>query len=907
MIVTKAGSKNDPSDNTGLAHYLEHMLFKGTDKYGTLDFQKEKELLIQIEGLYEDYRKTVNPEQRKAIYRKIDSISVVASKYAIANEYDKMVAAIGAKGTNAFTSFDQTAYVNNIPSNQLDKWLTIESERFRNPVMRLFHTELEAVYEEKNRALDNDFRKVFESMFASLFQKHTYGTQTTIGTVAHLKNPSITKIKDYYRSYYIPNNMAICISGDIDYDQTIRMIDAAFGKMETRPLLPFNMQQEDPITKPIEKEVYGPDAEAVMVGYRIGGFNTEDADMLSLLSKLLYNGSAGLVDLNLLQPQMVLDAGVFPYLLKDYGALFLYGSAKEGQKLEEVRELMLAQIDKIASGDFPDWLMTAAITEFKLEKIKEAEDNDSRVNAFMEAFVNETPWTNYMTRNQRIAAISKEKMVAWVKKTFARNNYAVVYKRTAEDKTTEKVDKPAITPVEVNRDAQSPFLKAITAAPSSPVEPVFINYQKDIEKITLMGGVPLYYNQNKENSLFTMVYQWNMGSNHDPRMPLVAEYLNFVGTPQMNAAKVKEELYKLGCSLDFSAGQDVFNITLSGLSENFERALRITEDLLTSAVPDQKALDDLVVNTLKNRADAKLSKGTILMGGMMNYAGYGPNSPFRNILSEAELKALKANEICDIIKDLPKKKHEADYYGPMMSKALEESVNIIHATKGLTDIPAAKVFNQLPQTNTKVYVVDYDMKQAEILMVSRDTKYDATILPQTRIFNEYYGGTMGSVVFQTMRESKALAYSVYSSYSTTDRKEKYNNVVAYIGTQSDKLPEAMSGMMDLLNAMPESENMFKAAKDAVIQQIRTERITKAAKLSSYRRARKLGLELDVRQDIFNKVPNMTMKDVKAFHETHLKNRKYNIMVLGKKENLNLDELKKYGEVTFLSLNDLFGY
>lgn len=907
MIAVRAGSKNDPSDNTGLAHYLEHMLFKGTDKYGTLDFEKENELLAKIENLYEQYRKITDVTQRAGIYKKIDSLSVIASKFAIANEYDKMLSSLGAKGTNAFTSFDQTVYVNNIPSNQLDKWLTIEAERFRNPVMRIFHTELEAVYEEKNRGLDNDFRKVYETMFASLFKNHTYGTQTTIGTVEHLKNPSITQIKNYYRSYYVPNNMAICISGDIDYDRTIRLIDASFGRLETRPVFPYNPPVETPVTSPIQKEVFGPDAEALMIGYRIGGFNSKDADMLSLLSKLLYNGSAGLVDLDLIQPQKVLEAAVFPYLLKDYGVLFLYGTAKEGQKLEEVRELLLAEIDKVAAGDFPDWLMTAAITEFKLEKIKEAEDNDSRVSAFMEAFINETPWKNYMSRNQRISSITKQEMSEWVKKTFTRENYAVVYKRTGEDKTTEKVQKPPITPVEVNRDSQSPFVKAITSAPSSPVEPVFLDYQKDIQKIMLSGGVPLFYNQNKENALFTITFQWNFGSNHDKRIPVLAEYLNFIGSAKLNAAQVKEELYKLGCTLEFNSGSDIFNVSISGLSENFEKALYIAEDLLNTPVPDQKALDDLIVNTLKNRSDAKLNKGAILWSGMSSYASYGSESPFRNILSEAELKALKATDICNLIKSLPKMKHEIHYYGPSTIKPLEETMNMVHPSKGLTDPPPSRVFTQQVQNATKVYVVDYDMKQAEILMFSRSSKFDPLLLPQSRIFNEYYGGGMGSVVFQTMRESKALAYSVFSSYSVADRKEKYNNVLAYIGTQADKLPEAMKGMFELLNSMPESENMFKSAQESVVQQIRTERITKAAKLSSYRRARKLGLDRDIRQDVFSKVPSMTIRDVKAFHEANFKNRKFNIMVLGKKESLNLDELKKYGEVTFLSLQDLFGY
>ncbi len=224
-IAVRAGSKNDPADATGLAHYLEHMLFKGTDKYGSLDYEKEKKLLDKVENLYEKYRSTTDEEKRKEIYREIDKTSGEAAKYAIANEYDKMLSAIGAKGTNAYTSFEQTVYINDIPANQLETWLKIEGERFRNPVLRLFHTELEAVYEEKNISLDSDRRAIFFGLLDKLFPVHNYGQQTTIGTINHLKNPSIKKIKEYYSNYYVPNNMALCISGDFDPDQAIKWIE----------------------------------------------------------------------------------------------------------------------------------------------------------------------------------------------------------------------------------------------------------------------------------------------------------------------------------------------------------------------------------------------------------------------------------------------------------------------------------------------------------------------------------------------------------------------------------------------------------------------------------------------------------------------------------------------------------
>jgi predicted Zn-dependent peptidase len=189
------------------------MVFKGTSKIGAKDYAKEKILLDSIERMFNRYRKLKDENQRKALYKKIDAVSLEASKLCYANEYDKLLSHLGGQGTNAFTSVEQTVYMNTIPSNQLEKWLETERERFSELVPRLFHTELEAVYEEKNMSLDDDNDKMSEALLSGLFRKHQYGTQTTIGTVEHLKNPSITEIKKFFNRYYVPNNMAICLAG----------------------------------------------------------------------------------------------------------------------------------------------------------------------------------------------------------------------------------------------------------------------------------------------------------------------------------------------------------------------------------------------------------------------------------------------------------------------------------------------------------------------------------------------------------------------------------------------------------------------------------------------------------------------------------------------------------------------
>lgn len=906
FIAIRAGSKNDPADATGLAHYLEHMVFKGTDKYGSLDFAKEEPLVKQIEELYEVYRKTTDPAKRKALYHTIDSVSGVAAKYAIANEYDKMLAALGAQGTNAYTWLEQTVYVNDIPSNQLDKWLTIEAERWRKPVLRLFHTELEAVYEEKNRSLDDDNDKVWEGLFAGLWQKHTYGTQTTIGTIDHLKNPSMKKINEYYYTYYVPNNMAICLSGDFDPDQAIKSIDERFGKWSSKGVPAFTPPVEAPITEPIVKEVVGPDAENIAIGFRFPGANTREADLMYLFSKVLSNNKAGLIDLNLNQQQKVLSAGAFPIVLKDYSAHIFTASPKEGQKLEDVKQLVLDQIELVKKGEFADWLIPAIITDLKLEETKNYEQNYGRADAFVSAFILDTKWKDHVSTIERLSKLTKQDVIDFAKKHY-NNNYVVVYKRTGEDKNVEKVEKPSITPVEVNRSAQSPFLKSIVESPAPNIEPVFIDYQKDIQATTMKSNIPVLYTQNTENQTFDLYYVFDMGSNNNKKLSAAIDYLPYLGTSKLKSAEVQQEFYKLGCTFSVFNSEDQVYISLSGLSENFDKALKLFEDLLSDAQPNKEALTNLVGDMLKQRADSKLNKNVILRQAMYNYGVYGSKSPFTNILSEKELQALKADELVAIIKSLNTYEHRVLYYGPSKQNELVAFMNAYHKVpEKLKPVPAPVNFDIQPTGNT-VYVVDYPMKQAEIIMLSKGSAYDKAMTPTIQMFNEYFGGSMSSIVFQDMRESKALAYSVSSTFRTPNKKDKPYYAYSYIGTQADKLPEAMKGMAELLMEMPESEITFNSAREAVIQNLRTERITKADILWNYERARKMGLEYDIRKDVYTKVPAMTITDIRAFQQSNIKGKPYTILVLGDKKVLDMKTLEKYGTVKHLTLTDVFGY
>ncbi|TVQ17065.1 MAG: insulinase family protein [Bacteroidetes bacterium] len=906
-IAVRAGSKHDPHEDTGLAHYLEHLMFKGTDRFGSLDWEKEKVYLNKIDSLFEVHRRTEDEAERSAIYRVIDSVSYEASKYAIPNEYDRMLSLIGARGTNAYTSVEQTVYINDVPANQLERWLTIESERFRNPIFRLFHTELETVYEEKNMSLDNDGRKVFDKLYEILYPDHTYGTQTTLGSQEHLKNPSIRNIRDFYNTYYVPNNMAIIISGDFDPDELIVKIDNHFGHFEPGDVPAFTYDNNPPQNGPFVAEVFGPSAETIRIGWRLPGVTSREADIVSLMSGILSNGTAGLIDINVNQAQTVLRAGAFTHSKEDYSSLQISATPKSGQTLEEVRDILLAEVENLKTGNFPDWLPEAVINDMKLSEIRTMQSNNGRTRTLVNAFTSGVDLETYVDRFNRWEKITKEDIVAFAN-AYLDNNYAVVYKRKGTDESIIKLDKPLITPVVLNRDHQSDFFGKISQMEVESIEPVFLDYKNDISEYSIHGNIPLYYNRNVEDETFTLYYLFDMGNNHDQKLGLAIRYLEYLGTDKYSPEEVKQQFYRTGTNFNvFNSNEQVY-VFLSGLSENMEAGLKLFEELLNEATANDQALENLKRDILRQRENNKLNKNYILRTAMFDYAMYGEQSPLKNILSEEELMAVTSDELIDRIHNLTGYEHRVLYYGthqPQELISLLEKHRKLPPT--LRPLPEEVAFTEVERNQTEVFVVDFDMTQVDLMMLSKASDYQEEKIPTVNLFNSYFGTGMSAIVFQELREAKGLAYSAFAFYTTPSRPDRSHYIYTFIGTQSDKLSDAMQGMSNLLEDMPVSENSFHTARESIIERINTERITRTGVLFNYETAKRMGRDYDIRRKMYEEVPKMEFNTIQEFHNAYVKDSNYAILVLGKQDELDIEALEEYGKVHFLTLEQVFGY
>ena len=904
-IAIKAGSKTDPATNTGLAHYLEHMMFKGTDQYGSLDWAKEKPELDKINALYERYHESKDNETRKQIYHQIDSISGVASKYAIANEYDKVMNAMGAQGTNAFTSFEQTVYTDDVPAGAIDKYLAVQQERFRNPVFRIFHTELEAVYEEKNRSLDDDGDKVFEMLFKELFKNHNYGQQTTIGTIEHLKNPSLVEIRKYYDKYYVPNNMGVIMSGDFNPDELIKKINAAFGGMKAGELTKYTFEPEVPLTAPVIGNVYGPDAENVTIGFRLPGNKDKDALIADLVGSVLTNGKAGLIDLDLVKKQKLLRASAFTYLLIDHGVLYLNGVATNGQSLEEVSSLMLGEIEKLKKGEFDESLLTAIVNNNKKNLVYASETYSRRASALMDAFTSELDWQKQVAYVNDLSKVKKQDIVDFANK-YLGNNYVAIFKRKGVDSSVAKIEKPVITPVETNADKKSAFLQKVEDMPDTKSKPIFLDFAKDIKK-SKVGSAELLYVPNKDNSIFRLNYRYNTGNIQNNKLPLAAQYIQFVGTDKQTAEDISKAFYQIASSFRISSNDYYTTVNIEGLQENFEKAVKLYENLINNAVADPAAMEALKERNRKSRNDAKANKNAI-MRGLTSYAMYGPKNNFNNVLSNNELDKVEAKDLLRMLKNLNQTAQIITYYGPASIETVAAKLMQLHPVPAT--LPPATVVKPWVQTDDlkgKVLFADYDMVQAETKWILNESKFDPAKTTAITVFNNYFGGNMGSIVFQTIRESKALAYSTYGYMSSPQRKDDRYSMVGYVGSQADKFNDAVTSFNDLMNKMPQLPANLELAKQQVRKDIETERITQDAIIFYYLSQKDLGINHDLRREMYANAEKVTMNDMVKFANDNMANKQFTYAIVGSKDRLPLKDLQKYGEVKVLSLEEIFGY
>lgn len=899
-IAVRAGSKNDPADSTGIAHYLEHMFFKGTEKMGTLDYASEAPHLERIRALYEKLFKTKGEESRAAIYKDIDAENVKASAFAVPNEISKFYRSIGAKGLNAFTSDEETVYVVDIPSNRLEAWATVESERFRAPVFRLFQTEIETVYEEKNRSMDNAESILGEEVGKLLYKVHPYGQQTTLGSIEHLKNPSLSKMYAFQQKWYVPNNMAIVLAGDFDRAQALETIRRRFADWKPEPLPAATVW---PLPKPHgteRAEVRYEAEEKVVLSWPAVASSHPDADVFSVLDMLMDNSAAGLLNLRLNQAQKVKASGSYPELNNDAGSWTLWALPKKDQTPEQAEALLLQTLDALKNGDFTDDDIAAVITSFEISEKARLESNEGRVAVMAGSFVSYEPWARTVERLDRLRRVTKADVVR-VAKQYLGDDHVSVIRRNGKP-TIASIAKPVFTKVEIDPARQSEFLKEALAIPAPPIEPRWLAAGKDYAVSPVAGG-RLYSAKNPYNDLFTLTVRMDRGWRQERKLCQALDLLELAGAGPYSAEDFKKKLYALGTSVSYSCGEQSSSYSFSGLDRNFWPSLQLIAERFDWPNISSGTLANQIEVTLGDREDEKKDPGAI-RNALAETAQRGRESPVLARLSNAELKRLDERQLKSVIQDFPLWARRVGYVGP---RSPSEIAKLLDAARAFKPTPRRTPLRYLKPAKNRILFTHRDMVQSQVGLFAADEVYDPEDYVDYQFYSQYMGGGMSSVIFQEVREARSLAYAASGGHTTSEDKGDETRLWGALGCQADKTPEAVELMGRLFRDFPASETRFKETARAIEEYYRTSPYNFRSVPSVVMDWEDQGLSAgDPRPKRFERALAYTLADTQKFAQ-RFKDKPLTVWILGHRERVGLDKLKTFADIEEKSLADIFPY
>ena len=695
-VCVHAGSKNDPAEATGMAHYLEHMMFKGTDKIGTTDWKAEKPLIDQISKLYDQLSESKDEKEKKNILKELNKLSAEAAQYAIPNEVDAILGQIGSTNVNAFTNNDFTVYHNIFPSGELEKWAVIYAERFRHPVFRLFQSELEAVYEEYNMYSDDPFSVYQEDVMAALFKGHPYGIPI-IGYPEHIKNPSMSKMYTFFKTYYVPRNMTLILVGNFQTDVAFKILNKAWCKEDRQSIKeapfrdgikrgvekasPFENKKSNPsetkkmdfeVGKLVKKDDLKPGAKTptknsipslqgkqvittAQTPIKIGTicFPTvparhEDALVLDLCADILSNSfSTGICDV-LMNNNMLYSFSAYNYSMSDAGAFVInYCPKMNGQKHEEAEKLIIDKLKQLAKGDFNDHLFEAVKMNYLKDQQSALESIESKFYLVLSMDMENKNADQYSEDLQKIENLTKAELIKVFNKYF--QNDILVYRSDIGSKETNTIEKPSWKPITAqNTDKHSEFAKSLEKYDSEPSKIQKLNFKEDVTILPVNNLFDLYAAKNPCNDIFSLKLIFNCGTFTEPALETAVEYFNLQGTKDKKFEDFSLDLQALGADMNLYSSDNYLTISIEGFEKDFDKILGLCAEKLYNPGNDNGKLK-IIVEDHANTMQVIKEDGSAMGRVLYNYALYGKNSPYLLAPSTKQISNFEGKKLLEII------------------------------------------------------------------------------------------------------------------------------------------------------------------------------------------------------------------------------------------------------------------
>ncbi len=909
-LATRAGSIDEPAEYTGLAHYLEHMLFKGTQKIGAVDWEKEKPLYDQIISLYDEYAVATDPVLRDTLVQKINRASLEAAKYATTEEFFSLLDGIGATGVNAGTSYDYTVYYTSFPSNQAYKWLQIFSERMINPVFRTFQAELENVFEEYNMYQDYPSEHMRNNLFANLYKGHPY-ERSIIGLPEHLKNPRLSKLIEFYETWYVPNNMALILVGDFDTENVKPMIAETFGRLvprelPARPTYPEVSFAGNP--RHTHKIGYSP---SICWAYKGVKVNDEDALALQFVCSLLSNSmSTGLLD-KIVLDGIVQGASASLDARRDQGRILIQAvpyfdvNQQRYESNAATEKIIFTEINKLKNGQIEDWLINAVKEEYAQSITVAFENASAKVGNLTQVFIYDLPLDFIFTQKEKIMALTKEEIQRIAKKYFDADHMIVEFEEG--DPKKNKLAKPQIKPLDPIKGAETEYAKWFKQLPEGKVNVSFLDFA-DVTKVDLFENVHLHYTPNPKNDIFTLNLLYKVGTEQMPMLEYAVALMNTAGVmPNTDAQQFRRQLAELGGTCSYAVNNNTLGVGISGKEENLEQICKLVQRQILMPKLDQKQLDAVKGSELSSRF--MLNKmDQLYADALLEYVLHGDKSDYIDVVPFMDIYYMDIPKLLRPFADATGYEVDAHYTG---QKPIEEVKAIL--TSSLPTQATMKKGHEYvihdPQQyeTTQVYfMANKKQQQASLYVYIGGHPYAITEDVPTDAFNQYFSGGFSGLVLDEIRTKRSMAYSAGGNVSTPALQGKSTYFLGYVGTQHDKVADAVDVFVDLINKMPEHPERLENVKTLLRQGYLTSKPSFRTKSRLYEAWNRVGYTEDPAKVNLSKIDALTWEEVMAYYNANIKDKPVQIIIVGDPKLINLKQIEaKYGKVKKITKSKIF--
>ncbi|MEE1253941.1 MAG: insulinase family protein [Paludibacteraceae bacterium] len=907
-VVVRAGAVDEPAEYTGLAHYLEHMLFKGTQKIGALDWEAEKPIYDSIIALYDQYCETTDPEQREKLATQINECSMREAKVSSTEDFFNLLDLIGAEGVNAFTSFDVTAYHNSFPEAEMYRWLTIFSDRLIDPVFRTFQAELENVFEEYNMYANNPSSQASKQLMQDIYKGSPY-ERDVIGHPEHLKNPRLSKLIEFYNTWYVPNNMALILVGDFDAEAAKPMIAETFSRLQPKELPARPSYPEVQLTGSKHYNLgYSPQIAWVYPGVKA---NDPEQEVLEFVCNLLSNGQTGLLDKVTIDGE-VQYAGVGLDARRNTGRIIVqavpyYDANQQMFESDKATEkIVMKEIDKIKAGEISDE-MIASLKRMYAQSYKVAnESSESKMNWLLSAFMYNMPLEQVLNANDHIQALTKEEIVRVAKKYFNQDHMTISFDEATKTNKAKTLPKPNIKPLEPVKDAKTAYAEAFKKLPKGQLKQTFNNFN-DVQVSSLGENITLHYTPNTKNDVFSLTLRYGVGEHEMPLLPYAAALMNnagIMGNPATEGKDFAQQMAELGGDVSYGCNDSYFYISISGEDGNMNKIMNLVNRQLLMPYLEKKQLDAIKGSEFFTRL-SRQKRTAVQKSALMQYALYGDKSAYLDEVPFADIWGMGLPQVQSLLSSARTYALNVFYCGTLTP---EQLVAELPLTEGMR--PSNSPFIQEKKTYDKptvFFLPNSDVQQADLYFYINGQPYDIASDVYSDAFNQYFSGGFSGIVLNEIRTKRSMAYTAYGVNQTPSLAGKNTNFIGYVGTQSDKVVDAINVYMDLLTTMPADTTRMEAIRAALKQAAQTAKPSMRGKASTFEAWKRLGYNDDPAKVNAEKIDSLTYEQIEAFYKENIQGKPITIILMGdpKKIDLKAIQTKMGCKVTKLSPARLF--